>query len=274
MIPPGKHRFLIILDDKSVCVTRKISTARWAKILVNQFCMPLRELEISLSGEMTHMVSAVFDKNKSVFRYFLEDNETIIKASYDSDLKNIKIARFVKEYLEIDQLLTILSQNYSKLKSIFSELIIGKNYPYISKHGFISFCQTCEITSETLTKEKLESTFDLTDIEIVQHDENPKKMLCRYEFLEIILRIALIKFQDLEVPSFIKLQKLLDENIYKFSFFSKSRIFRKERMYNLEVNDILEKNFNSLQSLLNKYKDETGRWLSIKGAGLMAESAG
>jgi hypothetical protein len=46
LIPPGKHRFLIICDDKSVCVTSKISTAKWKKLLVNEFTMPLRELEM------------------------------------------------------------------------------------------------------------------------------------------------------------------------------------------------------------------------------------
>lgn len=46
LIPPGKHRFLIICDDKSVCVTTRVSTAKWKKLLVNEFTMPLRELEL------------------------------------------------------------------------------------------------------------------------------------------------------------------------------------------------------------------------------------
>jgi hypothetical protein len=272
LIPPGKHRFWIILDDQSVCVTRKISTARWNKILVNQFIMPLRELEISLTGEMSHITQPIFDKNKSVFRNFLEDSETVLKAAFESDLKCMKINRIVREYHELDQVVDILRKNYPKIKSIFFELIIGKNYPYIDKEGFIGFCNTCEILDSYSNLERLESIFYFTNVEVVSHEKNPDNKLCRYEFLEILVRLALSKFHDLDAQYSTKLQKLLDDHVYKFSFFSKAARFRKEKLYNIDVNEILERNIGGLQNLMNKYKENSGRYISIKGAGELLQS--
>lgn len=270
MIPPGKHRFWIICDDKSVCVTRKISTERWNSLMVNQFTMPLRELEISLTGEMQYIVTHVFDKHKSVFRFFLEDTETIIKASFDADLKHVKVNRIIREYAEADQTILLLSKNYLKIKGIFNQLIIGPSYPCIDFQGLFDFAYTCKILDETFPPDKLNNILQIVRGELADSISTIK--LKRFDFIEVLIRLALAKFSFLEVSADVKVKQFLDL-IYLYFSPSNSYRFRKEKMYNLEVNEILEKNIMNLQSLLNRFKDENGRWISVNGAEMMVKSA-
>ena len=271
LIPPGKHRFWIICDDKSVCVTRKISTERWNDLMVNQFIMPLRELEISLSGEMQYLVVPVFDKNKSVFRYFLEDTEAILKASFDSDLKYVRLNRIVRDYVEMDQTIIVLNQNYAQIVAVFKELILGPCYPCIDKAGVTNFVYTCGLIDQVLTVEKLNNVFQMVSAEFIEaHPMGSEFKLRRFDFIDIIVRLSLAKFNNHDTPPCVKLQQLLDEYIYKVPSPPKSSRFRKEKMYNLEVNEILERNLSGMQNLLNRHKEEAGRWISLaKAQGLL-----
>lgn len=270
LIPPGKHRFLIICDDRSVCVTRKISTSKWKKLLVNEFTMPLRELEISLNGEMTYAISPVFEKNKSFFRYFLEDSETILKACLDQDLKHIKVHRIIRESAELNKTLDILSVNYFKLKSIYFDLMIHPTYPVLEYRHLIEFCKKLGVLTEDFPIFKLESLFEQSFGDKFRSEVKYN----RHHFIELILRLSQAKYLDLELPSSTKLSNFLNQYVFANFQFSRPSRFRKEKLYNLEVNEILEKNTANLQSLLNKYKDESGRWLSFPSAITLLSSVG
>lgn len=269
LIPAGKHRFLIICDDTSVCVTKKISTSRWNRLMVNEITMPLRELEISHTGEMTYEVLPIFDKNKSVFRYFLEDTETILKASFDSDIKHMNPHKFIRDYIELGQVIEAFSQNYGKIKTVFTDLIISKNYPFLDLNQVLLFCNVFGVLDEYFNAEKVRNIWEIMSSE----KEEPLKNMSRFEFFEFLLRATISKYHHQELPLSSKFQKMLNEHFYKFGCTSRVQRFRKERMYNLEVNEILDKNLQSLQNLMTKYKDDSGRWITLQNAESLVRSA-
>eukprot|EP00358_Blepharisma_japonicum_P002317 CAMPEP_0202950964 /NCGR_PEP_ID=MMETSP1395-20130829/27473_1 /ASSEMBLY_ACC=CAM_ASM_000871 /TAXON_ID=5961 /ORGANISM="Blepharisma japonicum, Strain Stock R1072" /LENGTH=112 /DNA_ID=CAMNT_0049656865 /DNA_START=143 /DNA_END=478 /DNA_ORIENTATION=- len=54
---------------------------------------------------------------------------------------------------------------------------------------------------------------------------------------------------------------------------AKAAKFRKEKLYNLEVNDILEANLSNLQNIFTKYREKLGRWLSFKSIRALVDKA-
>jgi hypothetical protein len=60
--------------------------------------------------------------------------------------------------------------------------------------------------------------FIATNVELEAIDDNPDKALCRFEYLEIIVRLANVKFKESGlVPTHSEaLKKILEENIFPY----------------------------------------------------------
>ena len=50
--------------------------------------------------------------------------------------------------------------------------------------------------SKVLTTSTLDRLFIATNVELVEMDDNPDKELCRFEMVEILVRIAGAKYKD------------------------------------------------------------------------------
>ena len=61
---------------------------------------------------------------------------------------------------------------------------------------FSDFCVECNMLDKNLNISTLDRQFIATNVELVAMDENPDKELCRFEMLEILVRIAGAKYKD------------------------------------------------------------------------------
>ena len=97
----------------------------------------------------------------------------------------------------------------------------------------------------------IDKAFVETNVELEVMDDNPPTDLQRFEFLEIILRIAGMKFFDNgDCESFKdSLQKLLDENIFQIEFDCEWQEFRDLKLWTLDVDDLFKANSAYLQDL-------------------------
>ena len=80
-------------------------------------------------------------------------------------------------------------------------------------------------------------------------DDNPSQALNRYEFLEIITRLAKEVFKDKGICETVheSIKKLLDEHIFKYGFFDDWQEFRDKKLWTLEVNDVFLANLDLLK---------------------------
>lgn len=217
-------------------------------------------------------IKRLFDKNKSVYRNFQDDNDQTRKIMFENDSKYYKLPRVIKSQKELQDVYDVLLNSYAELKEIFLYLSASSNYPSIGWLDFSDFCDQCEIIDKKfLNRAAVDRIFIAVNVELEELSDNPDRDLCRYEFYEILARIAMCKYQDLDIPPAQMTQKLIDEHVLKFAMSAKAAQFRKEKLYNLEVNDILEANLPNLQNLFMKYKERIGRWLTFKGIKLMVE---
>ena len=74
-------------------------------------------------------------------------------------------------------------------------MISDDEYPYIGWQGFVNFCNVCKIIDEKTCKTSdIDTAFIATNFEIEDMDDNPDRALQRFEFIEILYRIADVKY--------------------------------------------------------------------------------
>ena len=76
------------------------------------------------------------------------------------------------------------------LKDIYISLISVSNFPNINWLEFSNFIKSIQIIDSITNLSTIDRLFIATNVELEAIDENPDRALCRYEFFEILIRIA------------------------------------------------------------------------------------
>jgi len=128
----------------------------------------------------------------------------------------MKVYKFVKDEEEREKTYAVLLKYYVEMKDRFINCI-GKrgSYPSIDWLDFGNICKTWQIEDKNLSSKDIDIIFKATNFEEEDLEENDDSSLCRYEFFEIITRMAKCKYLDPKlVPSMSEsLEKLITEFI-------------------------------------------------------------
>jgi hypothetical protein len=92
-----------------------------------------------------------------------------------------------------------VKKNYAKIKEIFITLAVKSSYPSISLLDFSSFIASLGFLSDpssTLTLQHLDRLFIAANYEVEEQDENPDRSLNRFEFIEVLVRVAGVRYRD------------------------------------------------------------------------------
>ena len=84
---------------------------------------------------------------------------------------------------------------FAKLKVVYTNLISRDDYPSIGWLQFTAFCKEADVFDEKCKMADVDRCFVVTNYEEEDIPENPDRALNRYEFLEILVRIADIKYK-------------------------------------------------------------------------------
>ena len=123
---------------------------------------------------------------------------------------------------------------------------------------FLSFANQTKIKDESVPSVNT-SAIDIIFVGtcVAHHNfkNNAERDLNRYEFLEIILRLAIAKYKETGIVSSTAeaINKLLEENIYPHADYMDGDHFRKYYCYNVKVNEILKKNEAQLRRVYSSY---------------------
>ena len=102
--------------------------------------------------------------------------------------------------------------------------------------------------------EQIDNIFVATNYEEIDLEENPDKSLCRYEFYEIIVRIAQEKYvKSCTSRNLMEaVGRVLNENIFKYSdFVIPGQQWRDDYLWSIEVDDLFKANMASWQTIFN-----------------------
>jgi len=154
------------------------------------------------------------------------------------------------------------------LKKIFMTQACKSGFPCISWIDFSNFCEQCHIYDKNVVFATIDRIFIATNVELEKIDDNPDKALCRYEFLEILCRIANAKFKETGIcgSHSESLKKLLDEHILPNANPSPWQEFRDEQLWTMEVNDTLEANLDGLKKVYGYYFEPRKKYMTMTDA--------
>jgi hypothetical protein len=119
-----------------------------------------------------------------------------------ADIEYSKIHKFVKDPADRQAVYDVLLKNY---EVIFEQYLYGQsvsNYPSVSMTDFTNLCSSWKIVNKKdLSIKDIDILFFAVNFEEVgggqaDLEDNPDKELCRYEFFEILVRMAKLKFEN------------------------------------------------------------------------------
>ncbi|CAK9105363.1 Leucine-rich repeat-containing protein 74B [Durusdinium trenchii] len=198
-------------------------------------------------------------KEESMFAdYPLETTEFVIR-SFKADCTHAKFQRFVKSDEERHTMLLVLQENYQLLRvvyQLFCANSTGGAVNAVSWNAFTEFCQLCNIPDKNCKLQDLDTIFVATNVNDGEEEQgkdsngkklNPDRDLCRYEFVEIIARIAIQKFlgPKIEATPGDAVRKLIDEHLIPFLDIENPQVFRDRYLWSVPT-DLILKGFHEI----------------------------
>lgn len=118
----------------------------------------------------------------------------------------------------------------------------------------VGFCSITLIDNNTCSMAQIDAIFIATNFEEVDMVDNPDKYLCRYEFYEIIVRVAREKYLKSKVCRTLleAVGKLLWENVFKYSDFAiPGQKWREDFLWTRVNDDLFKANMDTLKLLFS-----------------------
>lgn len=106
-----------------------------------------------------------------------------------------KIERLIKDEDDMQMCINILSTNMNLLINIFKTIISQSNYPQISWNDFTLFGNQLNLFDTQFGLSTFDRLFITTNVSS-KTDDNSGQELRRFEFFEILIRIANAKFKE------------------------------------------------------------------------------
>lgn len=116
----------------------------------------------------------------------------------------------------------------------------------------IKFCERAGILDKKLNSAAVQTYFKASNFEEVEQENNDDNALCRFEFMEILVRCAKGKYLDnsKDKSLYNAVKRLIEDKILDTTnTMVPWHRFRLEQLWTNEVNDLLEVNLGALRIL-------------------------
>jgi len=140
------------------------------------------------------MILRKFNKKTSVFKPWKVDTHSSLRKAFELDINYSKMQKFLKDKETFEEVTDVLFRHTAKIKDIFTFGIGESSFPSIEWFYFVKMCNVWEIVDENLDIKTIDRIFIATNYEEVEQEDNPDRDLCRYEFYEILARLAKEKY--------------------------------------------------------------------------------
>lgn len=150
--------------------------------------------------------------------------------------------------------------------------ICQSSFPNISWIDFGNFCEKCKIIDgKGVTLATVDRAFIAANVALDGQklsEDNPTNALSRFEFLEIILRLAQSKYKETGICATYEeaMSKLLEEHIFPYANPDPWQEFRDELLWTIDVNDVLEVNLEGLKKVYTNYHEPRKKFMTMADA--------
>ena len=196
--------------------------------------------------------------NMSIFREFKPDNERILDDCFEFDWRHSKISNFVKSGDDLNSLKQIVRENYAIFKLSYKNLSAygGSDVFSIGSNVFTDFLNECKIIDSTYQLSDLGVNMNSTLIQKEKNQKyNPGNSLVRYEFIEILIRVAGDKYiRTRQCATYTEaFTRLMNEHLLAAMSRFSSQKWRREKYWIEEVDWVLKAHKPLLLALFSRY---------------------
>lgn len=272
-LKPGRQNYVVVQEDDIACNTvEAVDMPRDVdNYYVHKCIVESRQEDIALwskplrGGEKTRE----FRHATSVFGSWKPDNKATLAKCLEHDFALWKLPRFCKDPDEQERVMDKVKEYFPLIKEVYHCLISKSNYPYILYQDFFDWSKQVKIFDGGVIDEKrVTLSFEAANyvVEPQPGIANPENALCRFEFLEILVRLAKDKY--------ITFDKKTDKLSEAFEMLVKQCLianevsdpwsgFRTNELWTLPVNDLLEPNKTALNNLYESYFTPRKRFMDL-----------
>ena len=137
-----------------------------------------------------------FIKERSVWKDFVEDTEDQLAKMLEQDLIYGKIHKLNKLPEDREAVKNVLLKYYLDIKNIFLMIAANSNYPTITLNDYTSFINRSKIIDKNVNLAAVDRMFIATNTSNNKFKVSAERELHRYEFVEVIVRLSLVKYKE------------------------------------------------------------------------------
>ena len=169
-----------------------------SNLLGNKGRILTRFLTIVTKEIQSKVVERAFAKEVSLFGKWRQDSVTSLASACASDLEVWKGYRFIKDEGDRADTEAVLKKYFAPLKDYFLHLAASSAWPNIGQLDFADFAAKAKFLDNFVNLSAIDRTFIAANLK-VSDSAAPSNGLKRYEFLEILVRLANIKYLESKI---------------------------------------------------------------------------
>lgn len=223
VVPPGKVNFFFSVDMSFVkspdFIIQKLQSPVekdiifWGNIKVMLFISNLNQIEaqgivcsnknvfqteprtpkLEYIPPPTEMEKIPWSIPVSLFKDYRLDDDHLLNECFEFDWKHCKIPNMVKDPQDLENLKALLKANYQVIKESFKTLSAysGSEIPCIGSNAFIELLGQCNIFDNFYAISDFGVNWNSVIVQAIKGQTyNPANALVRFEFMELIVRVA------------------------------------------------------------------------------------
>ena len=203
-----------------------------------------------------------YKHDSMVFKDWKVDTPIILDKCWEHDSKYWKLTRIIKDPEIQEAVKSVMRRIFPKLKNIFHYLIAKSSFPCIGWLDYSNWATSVKVVDgdPKIPQATVDRAFTAANFEMekVEGNMNPAEALQRFEFLEIVVRLAKAKYLETGMTKTFAdaVNMLYLQNIQKYDRISEEwNGWRNKHLYTIQVSDLMEPNLPGLKKLYESFYD-------------------
>ena len=204
-----------------------------------------------------------FVKEASVFAPWKQDDFGVLKKCLDHDRRYWKVAsKVVKDREDRQAVEAAVARHLPLLKALHLHMAASSGFPATTEPEWRKLQARCRFLDASVKQSAIDNHFYAVNFEGEAQDDNPDRALIRFEFVELLVRVAKEKYFRTGACATVAeaFEKLLATNV---SPLCREEVhawqgFREDKLYTLEVNDVLQTNKEGIRKVYDYYVSQVG----------------
>ena len=212
------------------------------------------------------VVERAFNKEMSVFQKWRQDTPKQLSDAYNEDIKLWKGYRFIKDEGDKADTERVLQKYFAELKETFIAIAATSAWPNVGQLDFCDFATKARFLDAAVNISCVDRSFIAANLKVADVATAPSNGLKRFEFLEIIVRLANSKYGETKVVKTYAeaTEKLITDCVLPYFVPEPWQEFRDKELWTIDVNDLLESNLENLENVYRRFRTPTKQFLDLE----------